>query len=274
MVGLLLRRRPVWLAPAVLALAACSSTGPGASRPVSLSVTTRSPAAAPTSSPASAAITVGSGANSVTLTKVQVVLARIELATNGPCAVSVAAPPGQGESEEDTCDELQAGPALVDLPTDGTTRVILDGLVPAGTYNKVQARLDAVSQPDSDDVATSASAFLAAHPDWKGVSVKVTGSFTDAAGAAHAFTFTSEVDAEIEAAFATPVTVGSGTSNVTVAVDVASWFKDAGGAAIDPMNPANAESIDRAIRQSVRAFEDDNHDGMDDHDEGLDGHEP
>ena len=79
MVGLLLRRRPVWLAPAVLALAACSSTGPGASRPVSLSVTTRSPAAAPTSSPASAAITVGSGANSVTLTKVQVVLARLHL---------------------------------------------------------------------------------------------------------------------------------------------------------------------------------------------------
>ena len=84
MVALLLPRRPVWLTPAVLALAACSSTGPGASRPVSLSVTTRSPAAAPTSSPASAAITVGSGANSVTLTKVQVVLARIELATNGP----------------------------------------------------------------------------------------------------------------------------------------------------------------------------------------------
>ena len=82
MVRLLLPRRPVWLAPAVLALAACSSTGPGVSPPVSLSVTTRSPAAAPTSSPASAAITVGSGANSVTLTKVQVVLARIELAMN------------------------------------------------------------------------------------------------------------------------------------------------------------------------------------------------
>jgi hypothetical protein len=37
---------------------------------------------------------------------------------------------------------------------------------------------------------------------------------------------------------------------------------------IDPTDPANAEAIERNIRQSFRAFEDDNHDAMDDHQEG------
>ena len=259
---------------ASLALAACNGTAPQGSHPLRLSVTTRSATAGPTTLATSpAAITVGSGANSLTLTKVQVVLARIELGTSGGCAAVATAPTAAtaetdetDETDEQDCDELQAGPALVDLPTDGTTKVILDGLVPAGTYSKLQARLDAVNQPDADDAAVSASAFLTAHPDWRGISVKVTGSFTDPAGAAHDFTFTSEVDAEIEAAFATPVTVASGTSNVTIDVDVASWFKDAAGGVIDPTNAANAEAIAHNIRQSVKAFEDDNHDGADDHD--------
>jgi hypothetical protein len=270
MVQSLWRRGAVWLAPVSLTVAACNGTGPRASHPLSLSVTTRSATAAPTTS--AAAITVGSGANSLTLSKVQVVLARIELGTSGGCAPAAATPPA--ETQEQDCDELQAGPALVDLPTDGTTKVILDGVVPAGTYSKLRARLDALHQPDEDDGPANASAFLTVHPDFKGISVKVTGSFTDMAGTAHDFTFTSEVDAEIEAAFATPVTVGSGTSNVTIDVDVASWFKDAGGAVIDPTNSANAEAIARNIRQSFKAFEDDNHDGADDHDAGQAHQEP
>ncbi len=47
------------------------------------------------------------------------------------------------------------------------------------------------------------------------------GSFTDANSVTHLFTFTSAVDAEIEAMFQPPVTVGTGTSNLTIAVDVA-----------------------------------------------------
>ena len=68
-----------------------------------------------------------------------------------------------------------------------------------------------------------------------------------------------------------PVTLASDTKNFTIAVDVASWFKDASGAAIDPTDPANAEAIERNILRSARVFEDDNHDGVDDHDEQGDG---
>jgi len=248
-------RGALWLAPAALTLAACDGTAPKASQPLSLSVTTKG-----TGSGIGAAIQIGSGANSLMINQAQVVLARIELSTAGSCA-----PTG----EADDCAELQLGPTLVDLPVDATTQVMLEDVaIPAGTYSGVQAELDAV-RPDDD--GSGASAFLTAHPDFQGISVKVTGVFTDASSTTHDFTFTSALDAEMAMRLEPPVTLASDTKNFTIAVDVASWFKDASGAAIDPTDPASAEAIERNILRSARVFEDDNHDGVDDHDEQGDG---
>jgi len=252
-------RRALWLAPVAFTFTACDGTAPRVSQPLTLSVTTRgtSGVSVPGGSGMSAAIQIGSGANSLTINQAQVVLARIELTTAAGCAAT---------GEQDDCAELRLGPTLVDLPVDATTQVMLEDVaVPAGTYSGVQAKLDAVN-PDDDE--RGASAFLTAHPDWKGISVKVTGVFTDASNATHNFTFTSGVDAEIGATFNPPVTLASDTKNFTIAVDIASWFKDASGAVIDPTNAANAEAIARNIGRSARAFEDDNHDGVDDHEQG------
>jgi len=256
-------RGALWLAPVTLTLAACSGTAPRASQPLSLSVTTKgmTGAAVAATSGMSAAIQIGSGANSLSITQAQIVLSRIELATTGGCATT---------GEEDDCAELRLGPTLVDLPVDATTQVMLEDVaVPAGTYSGVQAKLDAV-RPDDDE--SGASAFLTAHPDWNGISVKVSGVYTDASNATHTFTFTSEADAEMAATFNPPVTLASDTKNFTFAVDIASWFTDASGAVIDPTNAANAEAIARNIERSARVFEDDNHDGVDDHEEQ--NHEP
>jgi len=111
-----------------------------------------------------AAIQIGSGANSLTISQTQIVLARIELATAGTCATT---------SEEDDCAELRLGPTLVDLPVDATTQVMLEDVaVPAGPNSAVQAKLDAVTPGRR---RARASAFLTAHPDFKGISVKATG---------------------------------------------------------------------------------------------------
>jgi hypothetical protein len=210
----------------------------------------------------SASIQIGTGANSLTLNQAQVVLSRIELSPSGSCATA---------GEQDDCDELQAGPALLDLPVDGTAKVVLDGAVPPGSYTALHAKLDAVT-PDEDEPGVSA--FLVAHPDWKGISVKVTGVFTDAKNQTHNFTFASEADAEIEAAFQPAITVAAGTSNITVSVDVASWFKDKTGAVIDPTDPANAHAIDHNVQRSFRTFEDNDRDGIDDHKESGETHHP
>src|SRR2546426_7384807 len=257
-------RGALWLAPVALTLTACEATAPKTSQPVSLSVTTKgtSGVAVPAGSGMSAAIQIGSGANSLSITQAQVVLARIELSTAGSCVTM---------GEDDDCAELQLGPTLVDLPVDATTQVMLEDVaIPAGTYSGVQATLDAVH---ADDDEPGGSAFLTAHPDFQGISVKVTGVFTDASNTTHDFTFTSAVDAEMAMRLEPPVTLASDTKNFTIAVDVASWFKDASGAAIDPTDPANAEAIERNIRRSARVFEDDDHDGVDDNDEQGDGNE-
>src|SRR5438876_6012442 len=255
-------RRALWLAPVAFTFTACDGTAPRVSQPLTLSVTTRgtSGVSVPGGSGMSAAIQIGSGANSLTINQAQVVLARIELTTAAGCAAT---------GEQDDCAELRLGPTLVDLPVDATTQVMLEDVaIPAGTYSGVQAKLDAV-QPDDDEPGVSA--FLTAHPDFQGISVKVTGVFTDASSTTHDFTFTSEIDAEMAMRFEPPVTLASDTMNYTIAVAIASWYKDASGAVIDPTDPANAEAIERNILRSARVFEDDEHDGVDDHDEQGDG---
>jgi hypothetical protein len=242
-----LLRSVLWILPLAVGLAACNSNDPS-TQMFSVSTTTKTGTTA-----GSSTHTTGS---SLTFSAAQVVLSKIELSPVGTtCAAETEHDDaarmsadeheadddaGEGADDDAGCEELKVGPLTVNLPLDATTKLILDALVPAGTYTGVKAKLDAVT---------------------------VTGVFTDAGGVAHPFTFTSSGHAVVEIEFPTPITVGPATSNVTVTVDVASWFKDASGAVLDPADPTNLGTINRNIRRSFRAFGDDDHDGVDDHDD-------
>lgn len=269
-----------------LLLAACSSTEPNAMHRVTVSAAIAS-ASLPALPPPgfSADLIVGDDAGSVSISSAQIVLSRIKLhddvcgddegddaegedadtldADDAPIVVSdEPEDPDTNESndeneqengeEDEGCPSLTVGPVLIDLPLDGTTTVVLDAFVPAGTYKRLQARLHAV-KPGDEGVGD----FLTAHPEFEGISVKVVGVFTDAEGADHEFTFTSHMNVVSAINFAEPVTVDAGTTNLTIDVDVSSWFAGAGGAVIDPTNPANQRAIEKKIRASLRAFEDD-----------------
>jgi len=264
------------LAPAALVFTACSPTAPHPSQRISLSATIGSAAHSAASGIAADVIVGGSGGK-VRITSAQMVLSHLKLAGDAACSSSSdgetaeasgasespdASEPDANNNDEHDCESMDIAPVLISLPLDGSTKVILDAVVPAGTYTGLRAKLEAVEGDDD-----GASAFLTAHPDFQGVSVKVGGVFTDAAGVDHPFTFTSGVEAEIAVDFPAPVTVGASTSNLTIDVNVGSWFTGAAGAAIDPTNAANQSAIEQAIRASLSAFEDDNHDGMDDHQE-------
>ena len=239
----------VWLAPLAVAVAACEPTGPG-SRALSLSVTTKS---ATSTSMASASADPSGG--SISLSAAQVTLKEIELNTTGTSCeaetdnTAASTPAGTSDDAQDehdeNCAELELAPLQVNLPLDPTTKLILDALVPAGTYGGVQAKLEGVT---------------------------VSGTFTPAGGSGQAFTFTSNAEAEIQMEFPTPITVGPASSNFTVSVDVASWFKDASGAFLDPNDPANGETINANIRHSFRAFGDQDQDGVDDDQAESGGH--
>ena len=277
------------IAPIAFLVAACSATDPNAMHRVSVSAKIASPSAHAVPG-VTADLIVGGEGGSVSISSAQIVLSRLKLHddvcadeegedgddmddANGAPVVESHEPDGGNDDEEnedenddeddEDCPPLTVGPVLIDLPLDGTTTVVLDALVPAGTYKRLQARLHAVKAGDE-----GAGDFLAAHPEFAGISVKVVGVFTDAEGADHEFTFTSGMNVVSAINFETPVTVDAGTTNLTIDVDVASWFMGPSGAVIDPTSSAKQRAIEKNIRASLRAFEDDDHDGDDDHDEG------
>lgn len=248
---------------AVVAAACSDATGvtSSASRDVSLSITTKPARSAGASVLVAPDIIVGAPASSnVRLTSAQLVLSHVELSRASACA-GVDTASQTGEHHDDGCDEVEVAPVLLDLPMDTTVKSAIDMQIPPGTYSGLHAELHALSAERKSD-----STFLAAHPEFAGISVRVMGTYTDAQGVAHPFTYTSATDAGLEMPFAAPVTVGAGTSNMTIGVDVASWFKNQDGSVIDPTVAANASTIDHNIARSLRAFEDHDRDGHDDHD--------
>ena len=245
--------RSILFSAALLSLAAVSacSDATGTRRvPLSLSFATKSFAAkASVSSPVgfSADLIVGTGKDLV-ITSAQVVVDGIELSHNdGPNCE------GTGEFQ---CEDVEQAPQLVDIPLNANVKTQLTVAVPEGTYERLDAH---IRPPESGDA--SVASFLLLHPEFAGVSIRVKGTYGPNKTA---FEYTAPIDAKLELRFNPPFVVTSTAKNITVDVDVASWFTDSLGAALDPTAPANAARIAANIRASFNAFEDDNEDGQSD----------
>ena len=163
------------------------------------------------------------------------------------------------DGDDSDCDELRIGPYLLDLPLDDGPARSFTVELPAGTYREVRFKVHKATR-------TEDAAFITAHPEFDQRSVRVVGTFNGVP-----FVFTSDVSAEQEASFSPPLTVdGTTGTDLTLFVDLSSWFL-VDGALVDPAQ-ANEEQpfasqVKNNIKASVRAFEDDDRDGEDDHDE-------
>ncbi|MFQ5747027.1 MAG: hypothetical protein ACE5HF_07380 [Gemmatimonadota bacterium] len=206
------------------------------------------------------------GTNDLTLTRVALVLREIELkrAGDGPCA---SAP-----EVDDECEEFEAGPVLFELPLDGSVMSdVALGDVAEGAYDRVEFEIHRPEDDGDDD-----SRFLGSLPeDFTGVSIRAEGSFNGTG-----FTYETGLNAEQEHVIDPPLVVGpgaTGPANVTLFVDVDSWFRMADGTLVDPATAneggANERLVEENIKASIDAFRDDDHDAIDDHDEASDHHE-
>jgi len=249
------------LATTVLAatsMAACSDSGsPSSGGQVNFSLATRSAAAASSMALATAGTpeTFTDGTNTLIVDQVQLVLREIELKR-------VESTTACAESSSDDCEQLELGPILLDLPLGGTGGAAraFSVAVDTGTYDQVEFEIHQPSDDDGADVA-----FLQAHPDFAGVSVKVTGSFNGAP-----FTYLSDLDAEEEIELSPPlVTTESAATDLTLLVDLNRWFRDAADGLVDPASAnaggANESLVENNIQSTLHAFEDEDHDGTDDH---------
>ncbi len=256
----LLRTMGFVLTPLLLA-SACTESGPNAAMSnVAVSFSTQStqnPTQAPEfggmlSSVLSDTVTDNSG-NTLIVTSAEVVLREIELKRLETADCDV-------EPEPEGCEEFEVGPVLVDLPlSPGVRRQVAIDLDP-GTYTRIDFEVHKVSGDEEDAV------FVAAHPDFENLSIRVRGSFNG-----NDFEFTSDLDVEQEIQLIPNLVVDAdnpAATNVTIQVDVNTWFRNGSGALIDPATGnkggANESEIKENIKVSFKAFEDEDEDGEED----------
>jgi hypothetical protein len=238
------------------ALAACDSSGPATQNPaVSLNIATRgiTAAAAPGMQLSGAPVEYSDGTNTLVINSVEMVVKELELKRaeyTSQC---------DSTASHDQCEELESGPYLLDLPLSaGATSVITVDVLP-GTYDEFEFKVHV----PSDDAENAA--FLAAHPDFNGVSIRVTGTWNGAP-----FTYETDVSAEQEMNLAPPLVVSdAGTADFTLYIDIGTWFRANDNSLIDPSSANNGGPnegvVNSNITSSFDAFEDENHDGHDDH---------
>lgn len=211
-----------------------------------------------------AMVPVTDGTRTVDIQSVELVLREIELErqNSDDCADHL-------EGEDDACEEFETGPALLDLPLDGSgvAQAFEITGVPAGVYDEVEFEIHKPEDDPGDD------AFLLAHPEFDGLSIRVTGTYDDGlGGGAQPFTFVSDMSQEQEYDLVPPLEVGAGmAANVTLQVDVTTWFVDGSGTVIDPATAStggpNESLVEENIQNSLHVYEDDDRDGDDDHGE-------
>lgn len=233
---------------AVTVVAACDNATAGNRVPVGLSFSGQAPAA----SAVLADVTISDAANTLVISKVQVILREVELKRTSSLVCSDDTTSTQ--SSRDDCEELSIGPFLVDVPVTGTTLTSISAVVPPDTYREIEFEIHKLG----DDTPVE-RALAAAHPEFDINSIRVEGTYNGTP-----FVFMSELDEEVELEFAVPVVVTEANANVTIQFDIASWFRN-GSTLVNPAT-ANKDGVNESlvrenIRRSIRAFADDDRDG-------------
>lgn len=150
--------------------------------------------------------------------------------------------------------DFKIGPLVVDLNLAGGVSEIGVGSIPPGSYDKFKFK---VKKVHTDDVDTSDTQFT----DFIGTetSMIIEGYYNS-----ESFTLRIEEEFEQEIEFLFPIDVLSDTSlsNLTLLVDIETWFVDFGTSNdLDPRESSNLSKIIENIDRSFKAYEDDDEDG-------------
>lgn len=222
--------------------------------------------APPVMTTTNAGLLITRDADALLVTRAQLVIRDVKLKTAAAICHdddNVAADNSSGSSrdadhDDDDCPTFRVGPFLVDMPVSGADGGRVAVSVPEGTYSSVRLTLHKVTSSDPADAA-----FRQANPDFRDISVRLEGTFNGTP-----FVFVGDVDAKITVPLTAPIAIKAGGEDVTVAIDLSSWFLRAQGGLYAP-SLANTPGAVRAlvqnnIRSTFRAFRDHNRDGRED----------
>lgn len=165
-------------------------------------------------------------------------------------------------SGDDSEVELKAGPLLVDLTgaaLDGAQVVKFTELkVEPGFYDEIKFKVAKIS---SDEVGGNAGL---AEMQQSQASVIIDGKID---GQPFKFVSGLEVEQEREIRFE----VSESSENVTLSLDPRGWFTGSSGTRLDPRQSDARSTIESNIKRSIDAFDDEDHDGGEDHDDDDSG---
>ena len=238
-----------------LGAAACSDTAGTGQPGVSLSFTTgaAAPARAPGFFASVMSDTVATSGDTIVITKAEIVLREIELKREEYDSCD-------DDMSNDDCEEFEAGPVLLDMPLNGDVEQLVSIEVPVGTYDELEFEIHKVSNDDPQD-----QDFRNRYPHMVGTSIRIEGTYNGTS-----FVYETDLEVEQEMDLPSPIEVidANTATNVTVMIDLSTWFVDGSGNLVDPntgnKGGANESLVKENIKRSIEAFEDENHDGHDD----------
>jgi hypothetical protein len=189
-------------------------------------------------------LVISAGDDEIVLEQVGLVLRKVRL--EGPSTDSC---PEDGEGDSG-CGELDFGPVLFELPLEEGAEGVLTTAVPVGSYTGLKFQLHRPTNANED------ADFVAEHPDYEDISIRVVGTYNGTA-----FTFASDLTEVETVSFAGPVEVETeGALPLTLLVQVSAWFASPDDGLVNPEDANDGgplESlVEQQIRESFRAFHD------------------
>lgn len=243
---------------------ACDSTGPNARGAVTVRFNTVATAATMASLgdgtiafdhvPAGGAITITGSNGTLVIQDIRLIVSEFELKRAEDTCV--------GEDDNDSCEEFEGGPFLVNL-LDGTATDVVNAAIPEGTYTKLEFEVEDLDGDSDDDATerTTMQAILATmrqtYPNFPSrASAVVHGTFTPTGGSAQPFTVYLDAEIEVEMAFAAPFRVPQ-DGKLSVDLNPAAWFKV--GSTVTDLRALNGQTIafDAEFSRGVMRVRDD-----------------
>ena len=240
-----------------LGLAACGDSG--GTGHVNLQLSTRPKPGAVALSASAAPVTLGG--DEIVIEAVDIVLRKIRFGgvAGGACDGDAGTAAG-GEAED--CGEFRTGPELFALPLEEGVVPTYTATVPVGSYRQIQFQIHRPTDETGD------AELLAAHPDFNGTSIRVTGTYQKAGESAPVpFVYTTDLTSVLTVELEAPIDVADGEElAMTLAFQTAGWFVNASGdGLVDPATALDGQPqealVEQNIRSSVRAFQDEDGDG-------------
>jgi len=164
--------------------------------------------------------------------------------------------------DEDDIEEFRTESFVMRLTPGTIANEVAVNNIPFGVYDKVSFR---IHKPESDETPPDPD-FKEGDSGQERFSVIVYGNYNG-----ESFTYRSNKSFQQKVELNPDLVVDENSApeiNVALSVDLNTWFIDRDGNQLNPFDENNESKIDKTIRDSFRAFKDDDRDGEKDEDEG------